>query len=135
MCITSVPVLDRFDTTRPIFLKTDWSSEGMGWILIQPSNDNETQAGSKKLLVSEEYLFDLSKQGTRLQPIAFGFRSCTLVERCFHSFTGEAASGRWSIEQNRRYLWGSHFWWICDCSSVKGVLKYNGTIHLVCRWV
>ena len=134
MCITSVPVLARFDTTRPTFLKTDWSSEGMGWILMQPSNENETQAASKQLLVSGEYLFDLSKQGARLQPIAFGSRSCTLVERRFHSFTGKAASGRWSIEQNRKYLWGSHFWWICDCSSVKEVLKYNGTIPLVCRW-
>ena len=69
-----------------------------------------------------------------MKPIAFDLRSCTLVERHFHSFTGEAASGRWSIEQNRKYLWDSHFWWICDCSSVKEVLEYNGTIPLVCRW-
>ena len=134
MCITSAPVLARFDTTRPTFLKPDWSSEGMGWILMQPANNNESQAASKKLLALGECLFDLSKHGARLKPIAFGSRSCTLVERHFHSFTGEAASGRWSIEKNRKYLWGSHFWWICDCSSVKEVLEYNGTIPLVCRW-
>ena len=29
-CITSAPVLSRFDTTILAFLKTDWSSEGMG---------------------------------------------------------------------------------------------------------
>ena len=34
VCITSSPVLARYDTTRPIYIKTDWSSEGMEWILI-----------------------------------------------------------------------------------------------------
>ena len=123
----------RFDTTRPKILRTDWSSEGMDWILMQPANDNESQATSKKLLASGECLFDLSKHGVKLKPIAFGSRSCTLVERHFHSFTGEATSGRWSIEKNRKCLWGSNFWWICDCLSVKEVLEYDGTISLVCR--
>ena len=58
--ITSAPVLARFDTTLPTFLKIDWSSECMGWILMQPANDNESQAVSKKLLASGECLFDLS---------------------------------------------------------------------------
>ena len=94
ICITSSPVLARFDTTRPTFLKTDWSSEGMGWILMQPADDEESVAASKILLTTGECLFDLSKNGARLKPIAFGSRSCTLVEKSFHSFTGEAASGR-----------------------------------------
>ena len=115
MYITSAPVLARIDTTRPVFLKTDWSSEGMDWILMQPANENESQAASKKLLASVECLFDLSKHGARLKPITFGSRSCTLVERRFHSFTGEAASGRRSIEQNRKYPWETRFWWIYDC--------------------
>ena len=67
VCITSAPVLAQFDTTRPIFLKTDWSSEGMGWILVQPANDDESQAASKKVLASGKCLFDLSKHGARLK--------------------------------------------------------------------
>ena len=96
---------------------------------MQPATDNKSQAASKKLLASGECLFGLSSHGARLKPIAFTSRSCTLVERHFHSFMGEAASGRWSIEQNRSY-----FWLICNYSSVKEVLEYNGTIPLVCRW-
>ena len=46
VCITSAPVLPRFVTTLPTFLKRDWSSEGVGWILMQPVNDNESQAAS-----------------------------------------------------------------------------------------
>ena len=95
--ITSAPVLARFDTTLPTFLKIDWSSECMGWILMQPANDNESQAVSKKLLASGECLFDLSYHDARLKPIDFGSRSYTLVKRHFHSFTREAASGRWYI--------------------------------------
>ena len=30
--ITSLPILARYDPVKPIFLKTDWSAEGMGWI-------------------------------------------------------------------------------------------------------
>ena len=29
-CITSSPVLARFDPSKPTFLKTDWCSAGMG---------------------------------------------------------------------------------------------------------
>jgi hypothetical protein len=34
--ITSSPVLARFSTKKPTFLKTDWSASGMGFILMQP---------------------------------------------------------------------------------------------------
>ena len=86
-------------------------------------------------MTAGECLFYLSKNGARLKPIAFGSRSCTSVEKSFHYFTGESASGGWSIGQDRRYLWGCHFWWICDCSAIKEVLEHNGTIPMVCRWV
>ena len=106
----------------------------MEWILMKPADNKESMRASKVLTTTGECLFDLSKHGARLKPIAFGSRSCTLAEKNLHSFTGEAASGRWSISQNRRYLWGCHFWWICDCSAIKEVLEYSGTIPMVCRW-
>ena len=81
----------------------------MGWILMQPADDEESMKASRILMDTGEYLFDLSKNGARLKPIAFRSRSCTLAEKNFHSFTGEIASGRWSIGQNRKYLWGYHF--------------------------
>jgi hypothetical protein len=132
--ITSSPVLARFDPNKPTFLKTDWSAEGMGWILMQPADDEESVRATKLLKKTGECLFDLSKNGARLRPIAFGSRSCTDIEKSFHSFVGETASGRWAISQNRKYLWGCHFYWMCDCSAVKEVLEYSGTIHFVMRW-
>ena len=42
-CITLSPVIARFDPAKPTFLRTDWSSESMGWILIQPADDKESK--------------------------------------------------------------------------------------------
>ena len=39
LTITSSTVLVRFDSLKFTFLKTDWSAEGMGWILMQPVDD------------------------------------------------------------------------------------------------
>ena len=133
-CITSSPVLARFDPNKPTFLKTDWSSEGMAYILMQPSDDAESQKAMKLLEKSGICKFELSKDGARLKPVSFGSRSCNDNERYLHSFTGEVACGRWAISQNRKYLWGCHFYWLCDCSAVKEVLEYDGTIPMICRW-
>ena len=99
--ITSAPVLARFDPTKPLFLKTDWSAEGMGWILMQPSNDAASTSALQLLNKTGECTFDLSMSGARLQPLAFGSRACSTMESKFHFFTGEAAAGRWGISQNR----------------------------------
>ena len=60
------PVLARFDTAKPTFLKTDWSGKGMGWILMQPSNDNDAVSATCLLQTTGKCLFDLSKNGPRL---------------------------------------------------------------------
>ena len=110
LCIISSPVLARYNPDKPTFLKTDWSAEGMGWILMQPADDSISVAATKTLLSGGKCLFDLTKSGARLQPISFGSRACTGLERRYHSFVGEAACGRWAISQNKLYLWGSHFY-------------------------
>ena len=48
--ITSSPVLSRFDYQKPTFLNTNWISEGMGWILMQPDNDIEYITATVHLL-------------------------------------------------------------------------------------
>ena len=132
--ITSSPVTARYDPDKPVFLKTDWSSEGMGWILMQPHNDEESINAVQLLLKGDNCLFDLTPEGARLRPIAFGSRACTPMEAKLHSFVGETACGRWAISQNKKFLWGTHFYWICDCMAVQEILEYSGNIHVICRW-
>lgn len=91
--LTSLLVLARFDPEKPTFIKTDWVAEGIRWILIQPADDTESTKATKLLLETGECLFDLCKDGPRLQPVQSGSRSCTDFERKYHSFVGEAAAG------------------------------------------
>ena len=102
--------------------------------MIQPTDDVESTKATKALLNNGEYTFDLSKDGARLRPVRFGSRVCTDFERNHYLLVGEAALGRWTISQNRHYLWGNKFWWMCDCAAVKEILEYEGNISQICRW-
>ena len=91
----------------------------MGWIFMYPADDEESQRLVKLLRETGKCLFDLSKNGASLMPLAFGYQSHTDFERKYHSFVGETAYVRWETFQNRHLLRGHHFWWLCDCSEVK----------------
>ena len=66
--ITSSPGLARFDPLKPTFLKTDWSAEGMGWILMQPADDIESTKATKSLLKCGKcYVqFDLDREHAQI---------------------------------------------------------------------
>ena len=104
VCITSSPVLARYDPDKPKFLKTDWSAEGMGWIMMQPANNAESIRATEILRKTRECLFGLTRNVARFRPTGFGFRCCLEQENKYHSFVGEAACGCWAIGQNRRFL-------------------------------
>ena len=93
----------------------------MGWILMQLARDDSSKAALVSLSLTGECVFDLSPDGARLKPIAFGSRSCTLAESKLHSCTGETVCRRWAIAQNKKFLWGKHFYWLCDCATVKRI--------------
>ena len=71
----------RFDPSKPVFLKTDWSAAGMAWILMQPDDSSESCAAMQLLKETGENNFDFSKDGPRLIPVRFGSRACTDKER------------------------------------------------------
>ena len=102
---------------------------------MQPADDAESIKGTKTLLKTGECLFDLCKDGAELRPVKFGSRSCMDFEFKYHSFVGKSAAGRWAISQNRHFLWGNNFWWMCDCSAIKEILEYKGNISHIFRWL
>ena len=106
----------------------------MGYVLMQPDN---TAAECDLLSFWSDQAaaqFDTSIMGPHLRPILFGSRRCTPKEQHFHSFVGEAACGRWAIGQLRKYIWGTHFYWIMDCIALREFINYDGPIHQVRRW-
>ena len=95
--ITSSPVLARYDPGKPTLLKSDWSAEGMGYISMQPASDKSSVEATVLLLKTGDCVFDTTKFGARLQPILFGSKCCTGLEKQYHSFVCELAYGRWAI--------------------------------------
>ena len=65
--ITSSPVLARFNPLKPTFIKTDWSAEGMGWILMQPADDIESTARLISVKMVLDYIqFDLDREHAQI---------------------------------------------------------------------
>ena len=63
ICITSSPILARFYPTKHTFLKTDWSSNDIGWIFVKPTDNNESLKATAHLAETGICLFELSKMG------------------------------------------------------------------------
>jgi hypothetical protein len=74
--ILEIPLLARADSTNCFYLKTDWSKDIMGTILLQ-AEDSDVNATT---VLSEEAggpcLFGRAKSGLRLRPIMFFSRRC-----------------------------------------------------------
>jgi hypothetical protein len=132
--LTSSPVMARFDSSTPVFLKTDWSASGMGCILMQPDGSKESLAAISKLVAGEDNEFDAEMTGARLRPVLFGSRKCDDRETHYHSMVGEAACGRWAFGKLKKYLYGAHFWWICDCDGMQILFGYDSPIKQLRRW-
>ena len=134
--MSSSPLLQFYLTLTPrkqVF-ENQLENWGTGWILIQPADDKEYQKATAYIKNTGECLFGLSKHVDRLKPFVFGSLSFNDMESKYHSFTGEVASRQWAIGQNHRFLRGWFFYCICDCSTVKYMIEYDGCISMVQRW-
>ena len=69
------PLLVRYDSSKSVFLKTDWYTGEMGYILIQADASPQSLVALILLKDTSEYTFDLSHDGPRLRPVFFGSRS------------------------------------------------------------
>ena len=102
--LVTPPFLLRYDSSKSAFLKTDWSTDGTGYILMKADKSPQSLAELTLLEATGKCTFDLSLDGPRLRPVFFGSRSNQTFEVHYHSFVGEVACGRWSISCCRKYL-------------------------------
>ena len=135
--VLSEPVLARPDPDRRFYLKTDWSKHGMGATLLQAEDTPEARAAEEAEARGEPCSFDKTRSGVRLKPITFISRRTTASEEDWHSHIGEAATGRWAMQKLKKWLLGSRFTWLADCSGLKRFFKDNpGDIptSMIQRW-
>ena len=98
-------------------------------MLLQSDDSDEAVTATKLLSTTGECLFDLLPSSPRLLAVTYNSRSNKPYERSYHSCVRETACGRWAIAHLRRYVWGKLFYWMCDCTAVKEILKYFGPVH------
>ena len=53
--INSYPIVSCFDPEKLAYWKTDWSAEGIVWILMQLADDEEYQNATAHLKILENY--------------------------------------------------------------------------------
>ena len=69
--LVSSPLLLHYDSSKPAFLKIDWSAGGMGYILMQADDSPQSLKAVQMLENTEDCLFNLSLDGLRLRPVFF----------------------------------------------------------------
>eukprot|EP00978_Attheya_sp_CCMP212_P030582 scaffold112851_cov35-Attheya_sp.AAC.1 len=135
--VLSDPILARPDYSKRFYIKTDWSSHGMGAVILQPNPNPTADDALQADEAGSPCTFDLTITGERLRlrPIAFISRLCTRVEQTYHSYVGEAATGIWGIEKFRHLLFGREFTWITDCSGLRQFFDgIDLPTHIIQRW-
>jgi hypothetical protein len=117
------PVLKRPVPNRRFFLKTDWSANAQGAVLLQAGCSEEEEVASTREIDGGNCKFKKTIGGLRLLPIPFmSQRRETTSSR--HTFVGEASAGRWAMLELKRFLIRSEFTWIADCS---GIIQFFDT--------
>ena len=94
----------------------------MGYVFIQSNNIHESLVDLKDLENTWDFEFELTLNEPQIRPIVFRLRSNLSHNKYHHSFIYKVVCGRWIITHYYRYIWSKKFYWICDCSTTKGML-------------
>ena len=109
------PVLKRPVPKRIFYLKTDWSCNAQGAVLLQAGWTEKEEAALNRELEGGACKFEMTMGGLQLRPIAF--TEMTATPSC-HLFVGKASTaGHWAMLKFKIFLIGQEFTWIIDCSS------------------
>ena len=131
--LISSPILQRADSKKSFYLKTDFSSVGLGFTLCQPGDSAKEIAAMTAEDNGTTCQFDTIKSGLRLHPVAFGARKTIGNEKHFHSHPGESLAATWEMNKNRHFLWGKPITLITDCRALLWLMSYDGHNHAVRR--
>jgi hypothetical protein len=72
--ILSDPVLRRYDHRKLLVLRTDFSSDGCGYVACQPANDDVSLKAMNEQMHGGDFNFMRKTSSAILHPVAFGCR-------------------------------------------------------------
>jgi hypothetical protein len=108
--LLEAPILRRPDYKRPFELHTDWSSVGLGAVLVQRDDEGR------------EYV------------VAYASRSCNRAERNYSSYQGECLAAVWAVQHFWVYLYGRRFTLIADHEILQWPMKNERLRGMLARW-
>ena len=127
------PCLKRYDHRKLLALHTDFSSEGFGYVTLQPGNDNASLDAMHTYMGGGNFTFMTAKSKAALHPVVVGCRCTHGNERRLHSHLGKGFSSNWSINKCRHMCFGLRFVWVTDCYALKYILSYDGRNPTILR--
>jgi hypothetical protein len=114
-CILCNPCLSCFNHKKLTILWTNFSSQGFGYVVCQPDDDNAfLQLVSQYMSSSGFGFMTLTSKGT-LYPVAFGSWQTHGNEPHLHSCLGEIFAGDWAMSKCWHMLFRHCFAWVTDC--------------------
>ena len=127
------PCVKRFDPAKLVVLRTDFSSLGFGYVLLQPGDDDASLSAVKDYRDGKGFSFMKKDSLAVLHPVCFGSRKTRGNESRLHSHLGKGFSGDYAINKCRQYLFAQRFVWVTKCYAVKFILSYEGSNPAVLR--
>jgi len=113
------PYIQRFDHQKLVVLRSDFSSLGFGYVLLQPGNDEASVKAAQDYRAGKGLSFMSKGLKAILRPICFGEQKTCGNEVRLHSHLGKEFSGDFAINKCRQYVFGQRFVWVTDCYAIK----------------
>ena len=127
------PCLKRYDHTKRLYLRTDFSSHGMGYAACQPGDDEPSILAMQREMAGSDCEFMRPNSLLVLHPVAFASRKNRGYELKLHSHLGEGFAGDWAMNRCRHFVLGQRFTWFTDCYAIKFILSYDGPSPVLLR--
>jgi hypothetical protein len=124
--LLSDPCLKRYDHCLLLVLRTDFSTDGFGYVALQPGNDIKSRLAMTRGMDGGKFKFMNKSSKGILHPVAFGCRRTQGNKKRLHSHLGEAFSGDYAINKCGHMCFSQCFTWVTDCYALKFVLSYDG---------
>jgi hypothetical protein len=114
-CILCNPCLHRFNHKKLTDLRINFLSQGFGYVVCQPDNDNASLQLVAQYISGNGFgLMTSTSKGT-LYPAAFGSRQTRGNEPHLHSYLGEIFVEDWAMSNCWHMLFAHRFIWVTDC--------------------
>jgi hypothetical protein len=100
------PCLQQFDYHKLVVLRTDFSTLGFGYVLLQPGNNDALIQASQDYWEGKRFSFMTKELLDALHSICFGARKCRGNEVWLHSHLSKCFAGDYAINKMQHYVFG-----------------------------